>query len=106
MTMRRRYFTLLMTLLPWLAVPQALRAAETPPLPHPAVTRIEPKELKRLLDDKTPMVIVDTRDSLSYETGHIPGAVNIRYDRSGDPSSREMMLVALPMDKLVVLYCP
>lgn len=104
--MRRRNFTLLLALMPWLAAPLAIRAADTETLPHPEVARIEPKELKRLIDDKAPVVIVDTRDSLSYDTGHVPGAVNIQYDPTGDPASREMMLVALPMDKLVVLYCP
>lgn len=75
-------------------------------LPNPGILRITPQELKGLLDAGTPPVIVDTRDSLSYSTGHIPGAVNIYYDPAGDPMNREMMLIALPMDKLVVLYCP
>lgn len=75
-------------------------------LPNPGILRITPQELKGMLDAGTPPVIVDTRDSLSYSTGHIPGAVNIYYDPAGDPMNREMMLIALPMDKLVVLYCP
>ncbi|HLB31123.1 MAG TPA: rhodanese-like domain-containing protein [Gammaproteobacteria bacterium] len=75
-------------------------------LPNPEVQRITPQELKGLIDAGTPPVIVDTRDSLSYNTGHIPGAINIYYDPAGDPMNREMMLIALPMDKLVVLYCP
>lgn len=98
--------TILMMLLPWLNLPQVLRAAEPQTLPHPEVARIEPRELKGLIDEKAPVIIVDTRDSLSYETSHIPGAINIYYDPNGDPVTREMMLVALPMDKLVVLYCP
>ena len=75
-------------------------------LAHPEVARITAEELKKLIDQKADIVIVDTRDSLSYETGHIPGAVNIYYDPNGDPMNREMTLVALPADKLIVLYCP
>jgi predicted sulfurtransferase len=93
----------LLCLLPLLCLP--LMAAEEP-LPHPQVERITPQELKQLIDTGAPHVVVDTRDSLSYSYGHVPGAINIYYDPTGDPMNREMMLVALPMDKLVVLYCP
>ena len=75
-------------------------------LAHPEVPRITAEALKKLIDEKADIVIVDTRDSLSYETGHIPGAINIYYDPNGDPMTREMTLVALPANKLIVLYCP
>lgn len=75
-------------------------------LAHPEVLRITAEELKQLLDEDADIVIVDTRDSISYNYGHIPGAINIYYDPNGDPMTREMTLVALPMDKLIVLYCP
>ena len=94
---------ILLLLLPLAHLP-VLAADEE--LPHPEVLRITPQDLKALIDSGTPPVIVDTRDSLSYGVGHVPGAINIYYDPSGDPMNREMMLVALPMDKLVVLYCP
>ena len=75
-------------------------------LPNPGISRISAEQLKKLIDEKSDIVIVDTRDSLSYEYGHIPGAINIYYDPNGDPATREMTLVALPADKLIVLYCP
>ena len=75
-------------------------------IPNPQISRITAEELKKLIDEKSDIVIVDTRDSLSYDYGHIPGAVNIYYDPNGDPMNREMTLVALPADKLIVLYCP
>ncbi len=75
-------------------------------LAHPEVPRITAEELKQLVDSKADIVIVDTRDSLSYSYGHIPGAINIYYDPNGDPTTREMTLVALPADKLIALYCP
>ena len=63
------------------------------------------EKLKGLIDNEENPVVVDTRGSGSYDTEHIKGAINISYDPSGDPMEREMTLTALPMDKLVVLYC-
>ncbi|HEY5567895.1 MAG TPA: rhodanese-like domain-containing protein [Gammaproteobacteria bacterium] len=75
-------------------------------LAHPEVPRITAEELRQLIDEKADVVIVDTRDALSYEYGHIPGAINIYYDPTADPTTRELILVALPGDKLIALYCP
>ncbi|MBF8270173.1 MAG: Rhodanese protein [Gammaproteobacteria bacterium] len=75
-------------------------------LAHPEVPRITAEELKKLIDEKADIVIVDTRDGVSYDYGHVPGAINIYYDPNGDPTDREMTLVALPADKLIALYCP
>ncbi len=77
--------------------------AEEVVLPH--LPRITVEELKQLIDKGEDLVIVDTRDSQSYAAGHIKGAVNIYYDATADPMDRQMMLIALPMDKLIVTYC-
>ena len=58
-----------------------------------------------MIDKEADIVIVDTRDAGSYQFGHIEGAVNIYYDTTGDPMNRQMTLIALPMDKLIVTYC-
>ncbi len=71
----------------------------------PQIPRIKAEELRQMVDKKADMVIVDVRDSGSYEAGHIKGAINIYYDSTADPMDRQMMLVALPMEKLVVTYC-
>lgn len=71
----------------------------------PNLPRITVEELKQLIDKKADIVVVDVRDSGSYEAGHIQGAVNIYYDPTADPMNRQMMLMALPMDKLIVTYC-
>ncbi len=71
----------------------------------PNIPRITAEELKQLIDKGADLVAVDVRDSGSYETGHIKGAVNIYYDSTSDPMDRQMTLVALPMDKLIVTYC-
>ncbi len=71
----------------------------------PGLPRITVEELKQLIDKNADVVVVDVRDSGSYEAGHIKGAVNIYYDPTADPMNRQMMLMALPMDKLIVTYC-
>jgi 3-mercaptopyruvate sulfurtransferase SseA len=81
--------------------PQAVRSE----VAHPQVPRITAKELKHLMDEKGEYILVDTRDSYSYDYGHIKGAINIHYYPQGDPFPRKMMLRALPRDKLIILYC-
>lgn len=71
----------------------------------PQVHRITVEELRQLVDKGEDMVVVDTRDSGSYDAGHIKGAINIYFDPTSDPTERQMMLMALPMDKLLVTYC-
>jgi len=71
----------------------------------PSLPRITAEELKQMIDKNAEVISVDTRDSGSYEAGHIKGAVNIYYDPTSDPMNRQMMLMALPMDKLIVTYC-
>jgi 3-mercaptopyruvate sulfurtransferase SseA len=71
----------------------------------PEVPRITAEELKQLMDKKGEYVIVDTRSSSGFNYGHIVGAINIYNDPQGDPFSREMMMRALPRNKLIILYC-
>jgi rhodanese-related sulfurtransferase len=72
----------------------------------PEIPRVSVEELKKMIDKGArDFVLVDVRDSGSYEAGHIKGAINIYYDPTSDPMNRQMMLMALPMDKLVIAYC-
>ena len=58
-------------------------------------TEITLEELSRLAADD--LVLVDLRDAVSYEYGHIPGAVNIPKEAIGEAK--------LPKDKTICLYC-
>lgn len=71
----------------------------------PDLPRISVEKLKKMIDENAEVVIVDTRDGGSYSSGHIKGAINIPYDVTSDPMQRQMMLIALPMDKMIVTYC-
>ncbi|MFC1839536.1 rhodanese-like domain-containing protein [Thermodesulfobacteriota bacterium] len=72
---------------------------------HPELPRITAEELKKLIDEKGEFILVDSRDSGSYNKEHIKGAINIHFDPTGDPMARRMTLMAIPMDKLIVVYC-
>lgn len=104
--MKIKALVLLVLLLPVVSVTSAFPVAsvkEEVVLPH--IPRITVEELRQMIDKGGELVVVDTRDSGSYDAGHIKGAINIYYDPTSDPTDRQMMLMALPMDKLVVTYC-
>ncbi len=101
--MKIRAFVFLILILPLLPVITAF-SEEKVVLPN--IPRIKAEELKQMVDQSAgQFVVVDVRDSGSYDAGHIKGAVNVYYDANADPTDRQMMLIALPMDKLVITYC-
>jgi rhodanese-related sulfurtransferase len=102
MKMLLRLF-LLLPLIAFMSASSSISAMEDVVLPK--IPRIKAEELRQMVDKGADMVIVDVRDSGSYEAGHIKGAINIYYDSTADPMDRQMMLLALPMEKLVVTYC-
>jgi len=72
---------------------------------HPEVPRMPARELVQLLKKKSEIIILDTQSADGYEMWHIPSAINITYDSTADPTNRQLMLMALPMDKPIVIYC-
>lgn len=58
-------------------------------------------ELKKMLDNKTKLVLVDARTVMEYSQGHIPKAVSI------PPEKVEVISALLPKNKktLIVFYC-
>ena len=61
--------------------------------------RITLAELKRLLDAKEKVTLVDVRGQIHYNFGHIPGAVSMPF-----PDGIEARHQTLPPDGLIVLY--
>ena len=59
-------------------------------------------EMKRLFDEGS-VIILDARDASEYEQGHIPGAINIPYDRI--PEYFDVLNSQVPTDAHVVVYC-
>lgn len=62
--------------------------------------RISLEQFKSMVDGQVDMVIVDTRIGVSYDAGHIPGAVSMHYSTEIRTRNGE-----LPRDKTIVLYC-
>jgi rhodanese-related sulfurtransferase len=72
----------------------------------PEIPRISAEELKKMIDaGKSDFIVVDVRDGGSYDAGHIKGAINIYYDATANPQDRQMILMNLSMEKLIVTYC-
>ena len=65
------------------------------------VARIYPQELKRLIDDNQPVIVVDLRNQLAMEGEpmRIPGAIRFT------PEELEQRHHEIPRDQDVVLYC-
>jgi rhodanese-related sulfurtransferase len=103
-TMKIKASVCLILILPIIVLTNAFSAAEDK-VAFPNIPRIKAEELKQMIDTGGQFVVVDVRDSGSYEAGHIKGAVNVYYDANADPTDRQMMLIALPMDKLIITYC-
>ena len=61
--------------------------------------RIALAELKRLLDAKENVILVDVRNQLQYNLGHLPGAISMPF-----PDGIEARHQTLPPDGLIVLY--
>jgi hydroxyacylglutathione hydrolase len=60
---------------------------------------ISADELKKLIEGKAAMLVVDTQPKGAYEIGHIKGAINL-------PWAKEIKgPVKLPKNKPLILYC-
>ena len=66
------------------------------------VTVIKPKEMKKLLDKNTDMVLVDSRPSKRYAQSHLPKAISIPVDQF---KVKAPELLPKEKDKLLVFYC-
>jgi rhodanese-related sulfurtransferase len=67
---------------------------------HPAIVTVE--QVKSMLDDPYAFII-DARSEEEFGEGHIPGALNIPYDRFVE--FYNYVTETIPMDARVVCYC-
>ena len=63
------------------------------------IQRITPEDLKKLIESKADIVIVDNQPKEVYDTGHIPTAVNFPW------AVKIRGPVNLPGNKLLIFYC-
>ena len=90
--LNRATFILAAAVMVWLLQPVQSGALGAEP------DRITVEELKNLLDAKADIIVVDVRNTDSYDLAHIPGALPLP---SGETRDRHK---ELPKDKLIVLY--
>ena len=65
------------------------------------VPRITVESLKKIMDDKADLLIIDVQPRRVYEKGHIKGAVSLPWT----PKLTEAQVAALPRHKPVIVYC-
>jgi 3-mercaptopyruvate sulfurtransferase SseA len=63
------------------------------------VQLIKPEELKKLIDSKADILVVDNQPKGAYDMEHIPGAVNFPW------AMQIKGPVNLPRDKVLIFYC-
>ena len=64
-----------------------------------AVQHISAEELKKLIESKGNILIVDVQPKVAYEMGHIKGAINF-------PWAKEIKgMIKLPKNKPLIFYC-
>ena len=61
--------------------------------------RIKPEELKKLIETRAEIVVVDTQPKGAYDLGHIPGAINFPWTTQIKPP------LNLPRNKVLIIYC-
>ena len=63
------------------------------------VQSIKPEELKKLIESKADIVVVDNQPKGAYDMEHIPGAINFPW------AMQIKVPVNLPRNKVLILYC-
>lgn len=57
------------------------------------------QQLKAMLEGKDKPLLFDARPKMSYDAGHLPGAISLPL------TELETRLSEVPRDRLVIFYC-
>lgn len=66
-----------------------------------AINEVSIDEVKKMIDNKENIILLDVRDSEEYETGHIPGAINI----SRGSLDFKVHLIIPDKNTKIIVYC-
>jgi len=66
-----------------------------------AINEVSVEEVKKMIDNKADIILLDVRDREEYETGHIPGAINI----SRGSLDFKVNLIIPDKNKKTIVYC-
>jgi rhodanese-related sulfurtransferase len=64
-----------------------------------------PHSVQEALQKKEKIIIIDVRDEKSYKDGHIPGAINLPYDKYQTFSGDQEKFKELDHDRFTYVYC-
>ncbi len=68
----------------------------------PELPRITCEQLKQMMDNGEPLVVVDTRIEFFFNMGRLPQSINIPMHPEDEQTAS---FLALPKDKPVIFYC-
>lgn len=68
---------------------------------HPEIPRITIDELKKLIDNKADIIILDAQQKVIYDKGHIMGALSFPWKVEVTTDD----IKEFPANKLIVTYC-
>jgi hypothetical protein len=69
---------------------------------HPELPRITSEQLKNMMDNGETLLLVDTRDELMFNLGHLPETINITLEPEDKQTAR---FLSLPKDRTIIFYC-
>jgi hypothetical protein len=68
----------------------------------PELPRITCEQLKQMMDNGEPLVLVDTRIELFFNTEHLPQSINIPFQPEDEQTAS---FLALPKNSPIIFYC-
>ena len=68
----------------------------------PELPRITCEQLKQMMDNEEPLVVVDTRLEFFFNMGHLPQSINIQFQLEDEQTTS---FLALPKDRPIIFYC-
>jgi len=68
---------------------------------HDEIPRISVDELKKVMDQKADVVIIDAQLKEIYDSGHIKGAISLPWKQELTTEDT----AKLPKNKLIIVYC-
>ena len=70
--------------------------------PSPEIPRISSQQLKQMVDNEEPLIVIDNRPVYKFNNGHIPQAINLPDDLEAEQIAG---FLTLPKDRPIILYC-
>ena len=70
--------------------------------PSPEIPRISSQQLKQMMDNGEPLIVIDNRPEYKFNNGHIPQSINLPDELEAEQIAGFLIL---PKDRPIILYC-